>query len=214
MAGLAARAGHRTERDLSRRRRKRGRVLTAVPVYPPFLSAPRLSGRFLTTVPLIRAAGRWTFDFDRLESLITPLTRLFLFCNPHNPVGRVFNRDELTRLAMICDQHDLTICSDEIHCGLVLDPDKAHVPIATLDPAIAQRTVTLMSPSKTFNLPGLGCAFAIIPDERLRQSFQQTMAGIVPGVNLLGYVAALAAYRDSSDWHAALLAYLRGTVIW
>ena len=185
-------------------------VLTAVPVYPPFLSAPRLSGRLLTTVPLIMAAGRWSFDFDRLESLITPSTRLFLFCNPHNPVGRVYNRDELTRLAMICDKHDLTICSDEIHCGLVLDPDKAHVPIATLAPVIAQRTVTFMSPSKTFNLPGLGCAFAIIPDKQLRQKFQQTMAGIVPGVNLLGYVAALAAYRDGSDWQAALLSYLRG----
>ena len=179
-------------------------VLTAVPVYPPFLSAPRLSGRLLTTVPLIREAGHWTLDFDRLESLITPLTRVFLFCNPHNPVGRVFNRDELTRLAMICARHDLTICADEIHCGLVLDPDKTHVPIATLDPAIAQRTITLMSPSKTFNLPGLGCAFAIIPDRRLRQKFQQTMDGIVPGVNLLGYVAALAAYRDSSDWHDSI----------
>ena len=185
-------------------------VLTAVPVYPPFLSAPRLSGRLLTTVPLIQQASQWTFDFDWLESLITPRTRLLLFCNPHNPVGRVFNRDELTRLSMICDKHDLTICSDEIHCDLVLDSDRVHVPIATLDPIIAQRTVTFMSPSKTFNLPGLGCAFAIIPDRQLRQRFQQTMAGIVPGVNLLGYVAALAAYRDGSDWHTELLSYLRG----
>ena len=189
-------------------------VLSAVPVYPPFLSAPRLSGRLLTTVPLILAAGRWTFDFDRLESLITPLTRLFLFCNPHNPVGRVFHRDELIRLAEICDKHDLTICSDEIHCALVLDPDKAHVPIATLDPAFARRTVTLMSPSKTYNLPGLGCAFAIIPHGQLRRKFQEAMAGIVPGVNLLGYVAALAAYRDGSDWLAALLAYPGATVTW
>ena len=92
----------------------------------------------------------------------------------------------------------------------MLDPDKAHVPLATLDPAIARRTVTLMSPSKTFNLPGLGCAFAIIPDQPLRQKFRQVMAGIVPGVNLLGYVAALAAYRDGADWHAALISYLPG----
>jgi cysteine-S-conjugate beta-lyase len=184
-------------------------VLTAVPIYPPFLSAPSLSGRGLRTLPLVRAAGRWTFDFDRLEAGLTPRTRLFLFCNPHNPVGRVYTREELSRLAGICDRHNLTICSDEIHCGLVLDPDKAHVPLATLDPAIARRTVTLMSPSKTFNLPGLGCAFAIIPDQPLRQRFRQVMAGIVPGVNLLGYVAALAAYRDGTDWHAALLSYLR-----
>jgi len=185
-------------------------VLTAVPVYPPFLSAPRLSGRSLVTIPLIQEAGRWTFDFDRLASLVTSRTRLFLLCNPHNPVGRVFTREELARLALICQKHDLIICSDEIHCGLVLDPDKAHLPIATLDPGIAQRTVTFMSPSKTFNLPGLGCAFAIIPDEQWRRRFRQTMAGIVPGVNLLGYVAALAAYRDASGWQAALLSYLRG----
>ena len=184
-------------------------VLTAVPVYPPFLSAPRLSGRSLATVPLTQAAGSWTFDFEQLEARLTPRTRLFLLCNPHNPVGRVFTREELTRLALICDKHDLIICSDEIHCGLVLDRDKTHVPIATLDPAIARRTVTLMSPSKTFNLPGLGCAFAIIPAGQLRRRFRQAMAGIVPGVNLLGYIAALAAYRDGAGWHEALLAYLR-----
>ena len=144
-----------------------------------------------------------------MEARITPRTRLFLLCNPHNPVGRVYTREELTRLALICEKHNLIICADEIHCGLVLDRDQTHVPIATLDPAIARRTVTLMSPSKTFNLPGLGCAFAIIPDGQLRRRFRQAMAGIVPGVNLLGYIAALAAYRDGADWHEALLAYLR-----
>ncbi len=185
-------------------------VLTAVPVYPPFLTAPQLSRRALTTLPLIRAGGRWTFDFERLPALITPRTRLFLLCNPHNPVGRVFSREELARLAAICAAHDLIICSDEIHCGLVLDPDKAHVPIAALDPAVARRTVTFMSPSKTFNLAGLGCAFAIIPDKKLRRRFRDTMAGIVPGVNLFGFTAALAAYRDGAPWQAALLAYLRG----
>ena len=153
-------------------------VLTAVPVYPPFLTAPGLSRRHLTTLPLIREAGRWTLDFDRLASLITPATRLFLLCNPHNPVGTVFTREELASLAGICDKYNLIICSDEIHCGLVLDPDKVHVPIATLDPAIANRTVTLMSPSKTFNLPG--CAFAIIPAEPLRQKFCRAMAGHGP----------------------------------
>lgn len=184
-------------------------VLTAVPVYPPFLSAPRLSGRSLATVPLMQAAGSWTFDFEQLEARITPRTRLFLLCNPHNPVGRVFTREELTRLALICEKHNLIICADEIHCGLVLDRDQNHVPLATLDPTLARRTVTLMSPSKTFNLPGLGCALAIIPDGQLRRRFRQAMAGIVPGVNLLGYVAALAAYRDGAGWHEALLDYLR-----
>jgi cystathionine beta-lyase len=184
-------------------------VLTATPVYPPFLTAPKLSGRALATVPLISAGGRWTFDFERLETAITPRTRLLLLCNPHNPVGRVYTREELSRLALICDRRHLVICSDEIHCGLVLDPDKVHLPLATLDPGLAPRTVTFMSPSKTFNLPGLGCAFAVIPDSRLRARFNRAKAGIVPGVNLLGYTAALAAYRDGARWHAALLTYLR-----
>lgn len=182
-------------------------VITAVPVYPPFLTAPGLSHRHLTTLPLIRKDGRWTLDFDRLPSLITPATRLFLLCNPHNPVGTVFTRQELAALAGICDKYNLIMCSDEIHCGLILDPDKVHVPIATLDPAIAHRTVTLMSPSKTFNLPG--CAFAIIPAEPLRQKFCQAMAGMVPGPNLFSCTAALAAYRDGGAWHTALLDYLR-----
>ncbi len=187
-------------------------VLTAVPVYPPFLSAPRYSGCGLATVPLRPASESWAWDFERVEAAITPRTRLMLLCNPHNPVGRVFTREELLRLASICTEHDLIICADEIHAGLVLDPGKVHLPIATLDPGVAARTITLMSPSKTFNLPGLGCAFAIIPDASLRQKFRRAMAGIVPGVTLLGYTAALAAYRDGAAWRAALLSYLRGNL--
>ena len=185
-------------------------VMTAVPVYPPFLTAPENSRRRLVKVPLQEKDNRWTFDFDRLESAITPDTRLFLLCNPHNPVGRIFSRDELTALAIICEEHDIIICSDEIHCGLLLDEDKAHLPTSTLDPEVAKRTITLMSPSKTFNLPGLGCAFAVISDEKLRRRFVQAKSGIVPLVNALGFAAAEAAYRDCADWHAGLLEYLRG----
>jgi cystathionine beta-lyase len=185
-------------------------VMTAVPVYPPFLTAPQNSRRNLIKVPLQEKDNHWTFDFDRLEKAITPNTRVFLLCNPHNPVGRVFSRDELSTLAAICDKHDVIICSDEIHCGLILDNDKTHTPTATLDAEIAKRTITLMSPSKTYNLPGLGCAFAVISDKKLRRRFIKAMAGIVPLVNALGYAAAEAAYRDCADWHAALLDYLRG----
>jgi cystathionine beta-lyase len=185
-------------------------VMTAVPVYPPFLTAPENSRRRLVRVPLLEKDNRWTFDFDRLESAITPGTRLFLLCNPHNPVGRIFSRDELTALAMICEKHDIIICSDEIHCGLLLDEDKVHLPTSTLSPEVAKRTITLMSPSKTFNLPGLGCAFAVISDEKLRRRFVQAKSGIVPLVNALGFTAAEAAYRNCADWHAGLLEYLRG----
>ena len=184
-------------------------VLTAVPVYPPFLTAPKYSRRNLITVDLVEDRGRWTFDFDRLERAITPRTRLFILCNPHNPVGRVFTEDELRTLTSICEKHDITICSDEIHCSLILDQDKTHVPTAALNPDIARRTITLMAPSKTFNVPGLGFSFAVIPDARLRQRFQKVMAGIVPHVGVMGYAAALTAYRDSAEWHAELIEYLR-----
>ncbi|MEJ2099536.1 MAG: PatB family C-S lyase [Desulfobacterales bacterium] len=184
-------------------------VMTAVPVYPPFLSAPRNSRRNLIKVPLRQQENRWCFDFERLENAITPDTRLFILCNPHNPVGRVFTRDELATLAAICEKHDIIICSDEIHCGLLLDIDKTHIPTAALDAEVAKRTITLMSPSKTFNLPGLGCAFAVISEKKLRRRFIEKMAGIVPMVNAMGYVAAEAAYRYCAEWQADLLDYLR-----
>ena len=185
-------------------------VMTAVPVYPPFLTAPGNSGRNLIKVPLKKRQNRWEFDFDLLESMITPKTRLFMLCNPHNPVGRVYSRNELETLSIICKKHGIVICSDEIHNGLILDEDKIHIPTATLDADTAAHTITLMAPSKTFNLPGLGCSFAVISDKNLRGRFKRAMAGIVPMVNLFGLRAAEVAFRDCSDWHAALLDYLRG----
>ncbi|RQW89069.1 MAG: putative C-S lyase [Geobacter sp.] len=185
-------------------------VLSAVPVYPPFLSAPRNSLRNLVTTHLVEDGDRWVFDFNGMERAITGRTRLFLLCNPHNPVGRAFSREELCAVAEICLRHRLFICSDEIHSGLILDSDKKHIPIASLSTEIASRTITLLAPSKTFNIPGLGCALAVIPDPGLRGRFLQAMAGIVPSVNTLGFTAALAAYRDCSVWHRELLEYLRG----
>ncbi len=184
-------------------------VLTNIPAYPPFLSAPMNSRRNLITTPLVQRKGGWTFDFDQLERAITPQTHLFVLCNPHNPTGRVFTHEELAELCQIFEKNDIVLCSDEIHCELVLDRDKTHIPTSTLSEEIADRTITLMAPSKTYNLPGLGCSFAIIPNRDLRRSFYKAMSGIVPHVNAMGYAAALAAYRDSDDWHMALLDYLR-----
>ena len=184
-------------------------VMTAVPVYPPFLTAPAHFRRNLIKVALKEKNNRWALNLDLLEQAITAKTRLFIFCNPHNPIGRVYTRDEIGALTAICQKHDIIVCSDEIHCDLILDGEKRHVPTATLDPEIAACTITLMSPSKTFNLPGLGCAFAVISEKNLRKRFKEAMAGIVPGVNVLGYTAALAAFKDCSDWQAALLEYLR-----
>jgi cystathionine beta-lyase len=185
-------------------------VVTLVPVYPPFLSAPLNSRRGLVRVPLREEANRWSVDFERLEQAMTPRSRLFMLCNPHNPVGRVFDRGELERLAEICLKRNITICADEIHCGLLLDPQKRHIPIAALAPEVAARTITLMAPSKTFNLAGLGCAFAVIPSEALRRRFLATKAGIVPMINPFGYLAATVAYRECEPWRRALLDYLRG----
>ena len=185
-------------------------VMTCTPVYPPFLSAPGLGGRELVTVLHADAGMRYGFDFDALEKNITPKTKLFLLCNPQNPTGRVFSKEELLKLADICFRHRIVICSDEIHCDLVLDEDKKHTSLAALDETLAAQTITLLAPSKTYNIPGLGCSVAVIPDKGLRSAFRKTMDGIVPHVNAMGLVAALAAWRDSEDWRLALLDYLRG----
>ena len=140
-----------------------------------------------------------------LEKAITPKTRLFMLCNPHNPVGRVFTRDELVRIAAICEKHDLIVCADEIHCGMILDPDKFHIPFAVLGKDIQDRTITLMAPSKTYNIAGLGCSFAVISNAKIRRRFVQAMAGIVPRVNVLANTAALAAYQDTSPVAEAAL---------
>lgn len=184
-------------------------ILTNTPAYPPFLSAPENSRRNLISVPLILENKRWIFDIIQLENAITPKTKLFILCNPHNPTGRVFTREEIVELCRICERHNIMICSDEIHCGLILEKNKTHIPTASLSSEIADHTITLMAPSKTFNLPGLGCSFAIISNADLRRNFRKAMAGIVPQVNVMGYAAALAAYRDSQDWHLSLLDYLR-----
>jgi cysteine-S-conjugate beta-lyase len=184
-------------------------VITSTPVYYPFLSSPRNMQRELITVPMLCCDNRWDIDWEGMEASVTPSTRLFLLCHPHNPVGRVFGREELERVADFCLRHRLVLCSDEIHCDLILD-DLPHIPAATLGEEIAAQTITLMAPSKTFNTPGLGCAWALISNPTLRAAFRQAALGIVPQVNALGYVACEAAYRHGEPWRQQLIAYLRG----
>jgi cystathionine beta-lyase len=185
-------------------------VLSLSPVYPPFMTAPKNSARVSVTVPFVLNNHTWTIDWTALERAVTPRTKLFFLCNPHNPLARVWRRDELVRLAEFCLRHNLILCSDEIHCDLILDPALPHVPTSLLGAEIAARTVTLMAPSKTYNVPGLGTSLAIIPDATLRARFVRATAGIVAEVNNLGYVACEAAYRDCEPWRQALLTYLRG----
>ena len=183
-------------------------VLTATPVYPPFLRAPANNQRRLQTVDLVCDGARWQWDWDALDATLDADTRMLLLCHPHNPVGRVFDPRELTALAERAERHDLIVCSDEIHCGLVLDG--THRPIAALDAAVARRSITLMAPSKTWNIPALYASFAIIADADLRRRYRHAMRGLIPHPNVLGLVATEAAYREGSAWRLALLDYLRG----
>ena len=193
-----------------------GRVLAApgdglilqTPVYPPILRAASSIGLTREEAPLARRAdGRYAPDVDAFAAAIRERTRFFLLCNPHNPVGRVFSRDELTRLAEVCLRRGLAIVADEIHCELTLDGQR-HTPIASLAPEISERTITLMAPSKTFNLAGLKCSVAIIPNAALREKFVAGRVDLVQTVNVLGYAAAVAAYRDGQPWLDELLRYL------
>jgi cystathionine beta-lyase len=177
-------------------------------MYPPILRAPLNCGLVRREAPLGREAdGRYVVDLDAFRSAIDGRTRIFLLCNPHNPVGRVWDRADLARMAQICLERNLFIVADEIHCDLVY-PGHRHVPIASLAPEIERRTVTFMAPSKTFNLPGLKSSIAIVPDAELRAKLVAQQLDLVRAVNVLGYVATLAAYRDGQPWLDDLLRYL------
>ena len=184
-------------------------VLTITPVYPPFLEAPGLRGRRLVTVPAEVRDGRWELPLEGLEAAVTPDARVLLLCHPHNPLGRVWRRNEVEALLDFCRRHDLVLVSDEIHCDLILD-ELAHVPTALESPDDAGRIVTFMSPSKTFNLPGLNFAFGVVADKALRRRFVQAGKGLLPMPGYFAVTAAEAAYRDGGEWHAGLLDYLRG----
>ena len=183
-------------------------ILVPRPVYQHLTRAAELAPRAHTDVPLVLHEGRWVFDSDFIRDHLRKESRLFFLCNPQNPGGTVFRRDELERLAGLT--RDLVIVSDEIHCDLVLDPGKQHVPIASIAPEISRRTVTLMSANKTFNFPSAGCAWAIVEDETLRQAFAADVhAHVLHSPSVFGYEATLAAFRHGDAWLEAQLDYLR-----
>jgi len=184
-------------------------VMTCTPVYPPFLSAPIFQERKRIAVPLRLEQGRWFFDWEAMERAVTPDTRLFILCHPHNPVGRVWRREELEQLVDFCERHKLVLISDEIHCDLILD-DVPWTPTLALGEKAAARTLTFHAPSKTYNLPGLACAYAVIPDDGLRTTFLRACRGIITEINAFGYAGCAAAYKHGEPWRQALLGYLRG----
>jgi cystathionine beta-lyase len=188
-------------------------IVVTPPIYPPFLGVCVNQHRERQDAPLIlqREGSRlhYALDADALRAAVTPRTRLMLFCNPHNPAGRVFTRAELEQVAELCLQHNLMLCSDEIHAELTFSGSQ-HIPLASLSPEIAARSITLVAPSKAFNIPGLGCAAAIIPDAELRQRFRMAKFTFGMLTNVLGYAAGEAAYRHGGDWLEALLKHLEG----
>jgi cystathionine beta-lyase len=191
-----------------------GGVLIPTPVYYPFLAVPANAGQAGIQVPLARQGTRWVMDFEALQNAVEDHSpgrpRVLLLSNPQNPTGRAYTKAELTMLADFCLRNDLTLCSDEIHCSILLEPGCRHTPIASLYPEIAERTVSLFAATKTYNIPGLPCAVAVIPDPRLRRAFQQAAVGLLPNISPLAFTASAAAFADQGDYVPELLEYLRG----
>ncbi|MGH8739215.1 MAG: MalY/PatB family protein [Burkholderiales bacterium] len=186
-----------------------GHVLVPTPIYHHFKRAVQLAPREHSDVPLVLSSGRWVFDEDRLAQTVRRNTKLLFLCNPQNPGGTIFTRSELERLASLAERHDLRICSDEIHADILLEPGRRHVPIASLSPEVSRRTVTLLSPNKSFNFPGAGCAIAIVEDAAMRREFSSDLHATVHDASVFGYLGALAAYREGGQWLDAQLEYLR-----
>lgn len=182
-------------------------VVLQTPIYPPFLAAVERSGRRLVESALVPGASRYQIDFDHLRGAIDPETRLLLLCNPHNPTGRAFDRDELEALGELALEHDLVVVSDEIHSDLTFPP-REHLPFASLGPEVEERTITVTSATKSFNLAGLPCAFAICGSERLQQPFRELPPHLIGHPGILDDAATHAAWTQGGPWLEEVVAYL------
>jgi cysteine-S-conjugate beta-lyase len=184
-------------------------VLVPQPVYHHLRLACSEGPRPYTEIPLELENDRWVLPWQRLDSFCQANTKMALLCNPQNPGGTVYTKSELQQFADVCEAHDLLICSDEIHAGLVLDKHSRHIPIASLDQRISMRTVTLMSLNKVFNFPGIGLAWAIAENPHLRAAMQTDLHRTIADPGLMAYTATVAALQDGEPWRQALLSYLR-----
>ena len=181
------------------------------PIYHHFFHVPGKARKKAVGVSLKQdAAGRWSYDLDALAAAFTPQSRLMMLCHPHNPTGTAFTAEETAAVCRLAASNDMVVVSDEIHCGLMLTEERPHVPAAMACPEAADRMITLMSPSKTFNLAGLNCAFAVIPDATLRNEFRSACHSVLPMVPGQGYTALEVAYTEACrPWHQQLLNTLR-----
>ena len=185
-------------------------IVVNPPIYHHFFDSHEVARQEVVRVPLTRQDSRWTYDMESMRAAFNEKTSLIMMCSPHNPTGTVFKPDELRAVAQLCKEHDVVMVSDEIHCDLVIDDSAKHYPTASVCTEMADHMITLMSGSKTWNIAGLNCSFAIIPNESLRNEFRQSAQSIVPSVPPLAYEATLAAYRDGQAWRQQLLKYLAG----
>ncbi len=190
-------------------------LLIQTPVYPPLRLVGKARDRRVQDVVLKPSAvegGHWDLGMDRLAEEVEDETRAVLLCNPQNPTGRIYSRQELESLAEVAEAKDLLVISDEIWADLLLEEGARHLPYPAISEAAAQHSVTLMAPSKTFNIAGLSCALAIIPNPELRRRFRRKMRGLMPDMNYLGLLAAEAAWGQGEDWLLALRQHLNGNL--
>ncbi len=191
---------------------QKGSVIIQSPAYPPFWSSA--SNNDCESVPnvLIQKGDRYEIDFDDLEASFTKThAKVMILCSPHNPVGRVWTKEELTRIGEIAFRHGAIVVSDEIHCELVLNGHK-HIPFATVSPEFEKNSVTCYAPSKTFNIAGMHCAVAIVPDDNLRKKFNDARAGIMGSPDLFATYAMEAAFKHGDEWLAQAIAYIEGNL--
>lgn len=184
-------------------------ILLCTPSYPPMLHCHEDARCRLTTVPCRNNGGHWEFDWDALEAAVTPRTRLFLLCNPHNPLGRCWSEQEIRQVAEFCERHQLILCSDEIHCDLILEPGMRHYSALRLPEHLLQRVVMLSAPSKTFNIAGICFTYTAVPNPELRARIRRTQGHSLPTLNVFAYAAALAAYTQGWSWQQELIRSLR-----
>jgi len=189
-----------------------GAVVVQSPAYPPFW-ATGPNNKVRTVTNLLRLeGGRYEMDFDALERAFAESgAKAMILCSPHNPVGRVWTREELVKLGEIALKAGAVVISDEIHCELIYKGFK-HVPFASISPEFAANSVTCFSPSKTFNIPGMHCSVAIIPDEELRKRFNEARSGIQGSPDFLAVIAMEAAFRYGDEWLEQVMDYIEGNL--
>ena len=184
-------------------------LLVPVPVYPPFLRLAENNDRSMRISHLVKDEGLWVMNLDEISSLATDSSMLVM-CNPQNPTGRIYTEKELRSIADLCVKTNTLLLSDEIHWGITLDHEYPHIPIASLSPEIAQKSVTLISHTKVYNIAGLQVGVAVIPNPSLRRAFATTQEKLFGSISPLSYAAAQAAFEDRGPWLQELNRYLTG----